>query len=85
MADVRKSKFGFTHFCLYSYVSGGPYLATEPLGKLPLKFSAPCVLSMRGSDLYHIVDQIFIGQSVGCPGNADTNAESIWLAVERLF
>ncbi|WP_368042173.1 hypothetical protein [Intestinimonas massiliensis (ex Afouda et al. 2020)] len=43
------------------------------------------MLSRRGSDLYHIVDQIFIGQSVGCPGNADTNAESIWLAVERLF
>jgi len=85
VAEVRKSRFGFTHFCLYSYVSGGPYLATEPLGKLPLKFSAPCVLSMRGSDLYHIVDQIFIGQSVGCLGNADTSTEPIRPAMKRLF
>ena len=41
------------------------YLATEPIGKLILKFSVPCVLSMLVSALYNIVDQIFIGQSVG--------------------
>ena len=42
-----------------------PYLATEPIGKLLLNFSVPCVLSMLVSALYNIVDQIFIGQSVG--------------------
>ena len=41
------------------------YLAEEPLGKLLLKFSVPCVLSMLVSALYNIVDQIFIGQGWG--------------------
>lgn len=49
------------------------YLAAEPIGKLLLKFSVPCVLSMLVSALYNIVDQIFIGQSVGYLGNAATN------------
>lgn len=49
------------------------YLAAEPLGKLLLKFSVPCVLSMLVSALYNIVDQIFIGQGVGYLGNAATN------------
>lgn len=49
------------------------YLATEPIGRLLMKFSVPCVLSMLVSALYNIVDQIFIGQSVGYLGNAATN------------
>lgn len=49
------------------------YLATEPIRKLLFKFSVPCVLSMLVSALYNIVDQIFIGQSVGYLGNAATN------------
>ena len=49
------------------------YLASEPIGRLLLKFSVPCVLSMLVSALYNIVDQIFIGQSVGYLGNAATN------------
>ena len=49
------------------------YLAAAPVGKLLLKFSIPCVLSMLVSALYNIVDQIFIGQSVGYLGNAATN------------
>lgn len=49
------------------------YLATESIGKLLVKFSIPCVLSMLVSALYNIVDQIFIGQSVGYLGNAATN------------
>lgn len=49
------------------------FLATAPLGKLLLRFSVPCVLSMLVSALYNIVDQIFIGQSVGYLGNAATN------------
>lgn len=49
------------------------YLATQPIGKLLFKFSVPCVLSMLVSALYNIVDQIFIGQSIGYLGNAATN------------
>lgn len=49
------------------------YLATEPIAKLLFKFSVPCVLSMLVSALYNIVDQIFIGQSIGYLGNAATN------------
>lgn len=49
------------------------YLAQQPIGRLLLKFSVPCVLSMLVSALYNIVDQIFIGQSVGYLGNAATN------------
>ena len=49
------------------------YLGTEPIRGLLLKFSVPCVLSMLVSALYNIVDQIFIGQSVGYLGNAATN------------
>ena len=37
------------------------YLATGPVGRLLLKFSVPCVLSMLVSALYNIVDQVFIG------------------------
>ena len=51
----------------------GVYLAKEPIGKLLFKFSFPCVLSMLVGALYNIVDQIFIGQSVGYLGNAATN------------
>ncbi len=39
------------------------FLGTQPIGKLLLKFSVPCVLSMLVSALYNIVDQVFIGQS----------------------
>lgn len=49
------------------------YLATEPIAKLLFRFSVPCVLSMLVSALYNIVDQIFIGQSIGYLGNAATN------------
>ena len=49
------------------------FLGTQPIGKLLLKFSVPCVLSMLVSALYNIVDQVFIGQSVGYLGNAATN------------
>ncbi|MDR1092489.1 MAG: MATE family efflux transporter [Prevotella sp.] len=49
------------------------FLAREPVGKLLLKFSVPCVLSMLVSALYNIVDQIFIGWSIGYLGNAATN------------
>lgn len=48
-------------------------LATQPVGKLMIKFAIPAILSGVISSLYNIVDQIFIGQSVGMLGNAATN------------
>lgn len=50
-----------------------PSLAEGPVGRLLLRFALPCVLSMLVSALYNIVDQVFIGQSVGYLGNAATN------------
>ena len=48
-------------------------LATEKIGKLMLKFSIPCIMSLLVSSLYNIVDQIFIGRGVGYLGNGATN------------
>lgn len=49
------------------------YLAEAPIGKLMMKFSVPCILSLLVSSLYNIVDQIFIGRGVGYLGNGATN------------
>ncbi|MDD2972726.1 MAG: MATE family efflux transporter, partial [Lachnospiraceae bacterium] len=49
------------------------YLAEEPIGKLMMKFSVPCIMSLLVSSLYNIVDQIFIGRGVGYLGNGATN------------
>lgn len=48
-------------------------LATEDIGKLIRKFSVPAIISGLVNTLYNIVDQIFIGHSVGMLGNAATN------------
>ena len=48
-------------------------LGTEKIGKLILKFSVPCIISMLVNSLYNIVDQIFIGWGVGYLGNGATN------------
>ncbi|MDR3297921.1 MAG: MATE family efflux transporter [Candidatus Nomurabacteria bacterium] len=49
------------------------YLGKEKVGKLLLKFSVPCILSLLVSALYNIVDQVFIGNSeLGFIGNAAT-------------
>ena len=48
-------------------------LGKEKIGKLILKFSIPCIVSMLVNSLYNIVDQIFIGQGVGILGNGATN------------
>ena len=48
-------------------------LATGEIGKLILKFAVPAVISGLVSALYNIVDQIFIGRSVGLLGNGATN------------
>lgn len=49
------------------------YLAKEAIGKLMIKFSVPCIMSLLVSALYNIVDQIFIGRGVGYLGNGATN------------
>lgn len=49
------------------------YLTDAPIGKLMMKFSIPCILSLLVSSLYNIVDQIFIGWGVGYLGNGATN------------
>lgn len=48
--------------------------ATEPIGRLIVKFAVPCVISLLVNSLYNIVDQIFIGWGVGYLGNGATNA-----------
>lgn len=47
--------------------------ATEPIGKLILKFAVPSVIALLVNSLYNIVDQIFIGWGVGYLGNGATN------------
>ena len=49
------------------------YMATEAIGKLMVKFSVPCIMSLLVSALYNIVDQIFIGRGIGYLGNGATN------------
>ena len=46
---------------------------SQNVTKLILKFGVPCAISLVVNALYNIVDQIFIGQSVGYLGNAATN------------
>lgn len=48
-------------------------LATEPVGQLLRRFAIPSIIAMVVGALYNIVDQFFIGQSVGELGNAATN------------
>jgi len=48
-------------------------LETEPIGKLMGKFAVPAIVANLVSALYNIVDQIFIGRSIGPLGNAATN------------
>ena len=49
------------------------YLGEESIGKLMIRFSVPCIMSLLVSALYNIVDQIFIGRGVGYLGNGATN------------
>ena len=48
-------------------------LGTERIGRLVLQFALPSVISLIVSSLYNMVDQVFIGNSVGYQGNAATN------------
>ena len=48
-------------------------LGTESIGSLLARFAIPSIIAMLVSSLYNIVDQFFIGRSVGMLGNAATN------------
>lgn len=48
-------------------------LETVPVNKLLVKFAVPSIIAMLVSALYNIVDQFFIGRSIGTLGNAATN------------
>ena len=48
-------------------------LGTEAIGSLLARFAVPSIIAMLVSSLYNIVDQFFIGRSVGMLGNAATN------------
>ena len=64
-------------------------LGTAPVGKLLRKFAIPSIVSMLVISLYNIVDQLFIGQTVGHLGNAATNVAfpitTLCLAVTLAF
>lgn len=51
----------------------GQLLGSEKIGKLLMKFSIPCIISLVLNAVYNMVDQIFIGQGVGYLGNGATN------------
>lgn len=79
--NVYSRKFRHNRFREYIYKkwrdgmdqNTNHYLAEEKIGKLMLKFSVPCIMSLLVSALYNIVDQIFIGRGVGYLGNGATN------------
>lgn len=48
-------------------------LGADPINQLLKKFAVPSIIAMLVSALYNIVDQFFIGRSVGELGNAATN------------
>lgn len=51
---------------------GNP-LGIMPISRLLRKFAVPSIIAMLVGSLYNIVDQYFIGNSVGYLGNAATN------------
>lgn len=48
-------------------------LGSEPVSSLLRRFAIPSVSAMLVSALYNMVDQLFIGHSIGVLGNAATN------------
>ncbi|MFV0527148.1 MAG: MATE family efflux transporter [Lachnospiraceae bacterium] len=67
----------------------GTLLSSAPVGRLLLRFAVPSVISLLVGALYNIIDQIFIGRSVGPLGNAATNVAfpitTITLSIALLF
>lgn len=49
------------------------HLGSEPVSSLLRRFAIPSVIAMLVSALYNMVDQLFIGHSIGVLGNAATN------------
>ena len=64
-------------------------LGIEPISKLMRKFAIPSIVAMLVSSFYNIVDQFFIGRTVGTLGNAATNVafpvSTICVALGLLF
>ena len=61
-------------------------LGEQPIGKLLLKFSVPCVMGLLIGALYNIVDQIFIGNSsLGYLGNAATGISFPIICIANAF
>ena len=48
-------------------------MADKPIGQLSRQFAVPSIIAMLVTSLYNIIDQLFIGQSIGLLGNAATN------------
>ncbi|MDO4278254.1 MAG: MATE family efflux transporter [Lachnoclostridium edouardi] len=48
-------------------------LGTEKISVLLMRFAVPSIIAMLVSSLYNMVDQFFIGRSIGMLGNAATN------------
>ncbi len=48
-------------------------LGIKPVGQLLRQFAIPSIIAMLVNSLYNIVDQFFIGRSIGELGNAATN------------
>ena len=48
-------------------------LGYAPVGGLLRRFAIPSIVAMLVGALYNIIDQFFIGQSIGELGNAATN------------
>ncbi len=61
-------------------------LGEQPISKLLLQFSAPCVVGLLIGAFYNIVDQIFIGNSaLGYLGNAATGISFPVLCIANAF
>ena len=59
-------------------------LGVKPVSVLLAEFAIPSIIAMLVSALYNIVDQFFIGHSVGMLGNAATNvAFPLTISCER--
>ena len=54
----------------------------ENIGRLLLKFAIPVILSMLVTEMYNMVDSLFVGQFVGAKG---LGALTIAFPVQRLF
>ena len=48
------------------------FLIEQPVGKLMMKSSIPCIASLLISSLYNIADQMFVGNGIGYVANAAT-------------